>query len=102
MNDYTKVQTLQDLDNIYDTLCLSTVITRSLNYLSTKVSADNIVWLLDTEVNDIYNQKEQYQMHSKLDSKVYLSGQSQFKTEDIVKRILSFEVLKKKKKHIFG
>ena len=92
MNEYTRVQTGQDLDNIFDTLCLATVVKRSLNYLSTKVPAENIHWVLRREADLIHVEKENYKPHSKMDQSVFLTSQVELSEEDVVKRFLEFDL----------
>ncbi|MCB9026229.1 MAG: GGDEF domain-containing protein [Bdellovibrionaceae bacterium] len=92
MDNYTHIQINDDLNGLFDTLSLSTVVKRSLNYLSVKIASDNVLWILAEEANLMLAKKKNYVAHSRLDRSVFLSSQTEVNTETFLQNFLAFNL----------
>ena len=77
MNSHTRAALTEDLEKIYDTLDLNTVLGRTLNFLSAKISCQNIMWIMAEEYMAIMRANGSYVPQDGLDRDVMLTAQSE-------------------------
>lgn len=92
MNGFTIMQINQDLNGLYDTLNLTTVIQRSLNYLSTKVDCENVIWILAEEAESMQKMGARYKFQSKFDPAAFIYAQTPLSTMEISRLYLDFAI----------
>ncbi len=84
--------TQQDLQDLFDTLDLRTNIRRALNYLSVKIPAENIFWLLSEEAEKIREKGDKFKFKSRVEKEVAFAAQSQFNLSIFLKSFMQYNL----------